>query len=175
LLRVLSDYSGSSNTLVVPSRQRAEALRLARARAAVAAGERVWATPDILEANTWLYREVEAAAASAGLPRLLSSAQEWLIWRQCTQQSTREMDLVARGALAEALQRANELAGDYLIRLRDLNASDDGTEGRLLNEVRAAVQARFTAEGLSTARAAAHKRGFVGGERPVQFATAAVS
>jgi len=154
----------------VPSRQRAEALRLARARAAVAAGERVWATPDILEAHTWLCREVEAAAASAALPRLLSSAQEWLIWRQCTQQSTHQMELVARAALAESLRRAHELASDYLIRLRDLNPGDDDTEGRLLHEVGTAVQARFTAERVSTARAEALKLACLGSARAVEFA-----
>ena len=170
MVRVLSDNSGSSNTLVVPSRQRAEALRLAQARAAVGAGERVWATPDILAAATWILREVEVAAASAALPCLLSSAQEWLIWRQCTQQSTREIELVARAALAAALQRANELASDYLIRLHDLIPSADDTEGRLLHEVRTAVQARYAAEGVSTARAIAGELACLGGERAVEFA-----
>jgi probable DNA repair protein len=159
-----------TDTLVVPSRQRAEALRLARARAAVAAGERVWATPDILEAHTWLSREVDSAAASSALPRLLSSAQEWLIWRQCTQQATREIELVARGALAEALQRANQLAGDYLIRPSDLAPGADDTEGRLLHEVRSAVAARCGSAGVSTARAAAGKLACVGSARAVEFA-----
>ena len=154
----------------MPSRQRAEALHLARARAAVAAGERVWATPDILAVNTWLSREVERVAASADLPRLLTSAQEWLIWRQCTQQATREIELVARGALAEALQRANEVARDYLIPSCDLIPSADDTEGRLLHEVRTAVEARFTAEGVGMARALANRLVCVGSERAVEFA-----
>jgi len=170
LVRVLSDNSSSSHTLVVPSRQRAEALRLAQARAAVGAGERVWATPDILAANTWLTREVEVGAASFALPRLLSSTQEWLIWRQCTQQSTRDIELVARAALAAALQRADELASDYLIRLHDLIPRADDTEGRLLHDVRSAVQARYAAKGVSTARAQARKLACIGGERAVEFA-----
>jgi probable DNA repair protein len=170
LVRVLPDNSGATNTLVVPSRQRAEALRLARARAAVAAGARVWSTPDILEANTWLTREVEAAAAAGALPRVLSSAQEWLIWRQSTQQATHQLELVARGALAEALQRASELAGDYLIPASDLIPTADDTEGRLLHEVHTAVQARFTAAGVSTARAAAARLACVGSARAVEFA-----
>ena len=143
---------------------------MGQARAAVLAGERVWATPDILAASTWLKRAVEVAAQAAALPRLLSSAQEWLIWRQCTQQSTRDIELVARAALASALQRADELASDYLIRLHDLNPDSDDTEGRLLHEVRAAVQARYAAEGVSTARVEARKLDCLGGERAVEFA-----
>ena len=154
----------------MPSRQRAEALRLARARAALGGGERVWATPDILPAETWLRREVEAAAASLPLPRLLSGAQEWLIWRQCAAEFTNPMDLVARGALADGLRRASELASEYLIPLRERAASADGTEGRLLYDVHAAVQDRHAAEGVTTARAAAGELACVGGERAVEFA-----
>ena len=145
-------------------------MRLAQARAAVSAGERVWATPDILAANTWVAREVELAAQSAALPRLLSGAQEWLIWRQCTQQFTREIELVARAALAAALQRANDLASDYLIAPQALIPGAGDTEGTLLRDVRTAVQARFAAEGVSTARALAAHLPCLGGERAVEFA-----
>jgi len=154
----------------VPSRQRAEAARLARARANLRDGRRVWASPDILPAETWLRREVEAAAASLPLPRLLSGAQEWLIWRQCAAEFTDSLQLVARGALAESLRRASELASEYLIPLRKLAASDAGTEGRLLYEVQAAVEARHAAARVTTARAAAAELACVGGARAVEFA-----
>ena len=74
---------------------------MARSRVNIRNGQRVWATPDILPAETWLRREVEAAAAAVPLPRLLSGAQEWLIWRQCTADYTDSLELVARGALAD--------------------------------------------------------------------------
>jgi probable DNA repair protein len=143
---------------------------LARSRVNIRNGQRVWATPDILPAETWLRREVEAAAAAVPLPRLLSGAQEWLIWRQCTADYTDSLELVARGALADGLRRASELASDYLIPLRELAASADGTEGRLLYDVHAAVQARHVAERVATARAAAAELVCVGSERAVEFA-----
>lgn len=153
----------------MPSRQRAEAARLALARAAVGAGRRVWATPDILPAQTWLSREIEAAALTSALPRLLSSAQDWLLWRQCAAEFTAHLELVARGALAEGLRRADELAGEYLIPAREL-ANSGGTEGRLLYDVRRAVHARYAAQGVTTVRALAGELACIGSERPVEFA-----
>jgi probable DNA repair protein len=153
----------------VPSRQRAEALRQRLARTALGAGLRVWPTPDILPQDFWLSREIEAAAATDSLPRLLSSAQDWLLWRQCAGEFTDGLELVARGALAEALRRANELATEYSIPARDL-ANPAGTEGRLLYEVRRAVHARYAAEGVTTLRTLAGELGCVGDARAVEFA-----
>ena len=167
MIRVLEDIARSNGTLVVPSRQRAEAARLAWARAKVLDRERVWASPDILPVDTWLAREIEAAALELPLPRLLSGAQDWLIWRQCSAEFTAHLELVARGALAEGLRHANELAHEYSIAL---NAPAHGTEGRLLHDVRRAVLLRHGAEDLTSARAAARQLGCVGGERPVEFA-----
>ena len=52
----------------------------------------------------------------------------------------------------------------------DLIPSADDTEGRLLHEVRTAVQARYAAEGVSTVRAIAGELACLGGERAVEFA-----
>lgn len=142
---------------------------MARARAALGGGQRVWATPDILPAETWLHREIEAAAESLALPRLLSPAQDWLLWRQCAAEFTDHLELVARGALAEGLRRASELASEYSIPIRELSGAD-AAEGRLLGDVRRAVHARYAAEGVSTARALATELECVGQERPVEFA-----
>jgi probable DNA repair protein len=152
----------------VPTRQRAEALRQRFARAALGAGRRVWPTPDILPHDFWLAREIEAAATDS-LPRLLSSAQDWLLWRQCAAEFTAGLELIARGALAEGLRRANELATEYAIAARDL-ANPAGTEGRLLYEVRRAVQARYAAENVTTARTLASELACVGDARAVEFA-----
>jgi ATP-dependent helicase/nuclease subunit B len=170
LIRVLEDISGANGTLVVPSRQRAEAVRLALARANLNRARRVWASPDVLPPDTWLGREIEAAAADVPLPRLLSGAQEWLLWRQCTAQFTDHLQLVARGALAEGLRHASELASEYLIPLGDLAAMNADSEGRLLFDVKSAVEARHAAEGVTTARAAACELTSVGSGRAVEFA-----
>ena len=112
-------------TVVVPSRQRAHAARLAHAAAELAAGRRVWATPDILPVEAWLTREVEdyAAAAGTAVPRLLSPAEEWFLWRQCAAEATGDLELVNRGALAEALRRASAIAADFGIKMRGNSVS----------------------------------------------------
>ena len=56
------------HTVVVPSRQRSEAVRLAYAAEALAAGRAVWNTPDVLPLDTWLTREIELRSAAGELP-----------------------------------------------------------------------------------------------------------
>jgi hypothetical protein len=127
----------------------------------LAAGRRVWATPDILPVEAWLTREVERYAAAAGtaVPRLLSPAEEWFLWRQCAAVATGDLELVNRGALAEALRRASAIAADFGIdvRSRPRSLSDSvlepgvaGTEAELLAEVQGAVDERCQALGAAT-------------------------
>jgi RecB family exonuclease len=161
-------------TVVVPSRQRAHAARLAHAAAELAEGRGVWATPDILPVEAWLTREIERYAATAGTdaPRLLSPAEDWFLWRQCAAEATGELELVNRGALAEALRRASAIAADYSINVRGASASrtngaasgfaaprslsdsilEDapGTEAALLAEVQRAVDERCQSLGAAT-------------------------
>jgi ATP-dependent helicase/nuclease subunit B len=142
----------AGSTVVVPSRQRAHALHLAYAAAELDAGRRVWSTPDVLALDAWIMREVEARATAAAIvPRTLSRAEDWLLWRQCTADATREWDLVNRGALAEALRRASALAADNDI---EIHPSAPGTEPALLYEVQRAVEERckaLDAQSLATA------------------------
>lgn len=165
-------------TVVVPSRQRAHAARLAYAAAELSRGRRVWATPDILSIEAWLTREVEryAATSATAVPRLLSPAEEWFLWRQCAAEAIGELQLVNRGALAEALRRAAALAADFAIEIRDAGRSspvataepdgvydgglgtggalgteaESGTEAALLAEVQRAVDDRCRSLGAAT-------------------------
>ncbi len=117
---------------MVPSRQRAHAARLAYAAAKLARGQRVWATPAILTIEAWLSREVERLASTRGgseLPRLLSPAEEWFLWRQCAADATGDLDLVNRGALAEALRRASAIAADFGIDVRKYARQSRAKEG----------------------------------------------
>ena len=116
----LNEVLQRGGTVIVPSRQRAHAARLAHAAAELRRGQRVWATPDILSVEAWLTREVERYAATGGanVPRLLSPAEEWFLWRQCAADATGELELVNRGALAEALRRASALAAEFGIDIR---------------------------------------------------------
>jgi ATP-dependent helicase/nuclease subunit B len=171
----LGEVIKQGGTVVVPSRQRAHAARLAHAAAELAAGRRVWATPDILPVEAWLTREVERYAAAAGtaVPRLISPAEEWFLWRQCAAEATGDLELVNRGALAEALRRASAIAADFQINVRGLPIegaraalapgslsdsvfeSGSGTEAELLAEVQRAVDERCKSIGAATVTALA--------------------
>jgi ATP-dependent helicase/nuclease subunit B len=154
LIRLPTDLSGiiqQGGTLVVPTRQRAHAARLGHAAAQLSEGLRVWSTPDILAVDAWLIREVELHASVAGvvLPRLLSPAEDWLLWRQCTAEMGRDLELLNRAALAESLRRASALAADFDI---DLSKTQSvvGAEAELLCEVQQAVERRCSELGAAT-------------------------
>jgi len=131
-------------TVVVPSRQRAHAARLAFAAMQLANDARVWDTPDILPVDAWLVRKIEELASASGkiLPRVLSPAEDWLLWRQCTADSTRDIDLLNRGALAESLRRASSLAVEYGIDISKL-PSFAGAEAELLHRTQQAVDESY--------------------------------
>jgi probable DNA repair protein len=122
LLRLTEDIASlfeQGGTLVVPSRSRARAVRLAHAAAALAAGRQVWASPDVLSLGGWLRREAERLGAqdTAGAERILSAAEEWLLWRQCAAEVAQGLPLLDVAALGESLQRSSARAGDYGITL----------------------------------------------------------
>ena len=111
----VTEHLRDHGTLVVPSPQRAHAVRLAHAAARLRAGGRVWASADVHSSAVWLRREAErcAAAEACEWPRLLTSAEEWLLWRECAAAATRRFALVNGGALAQSLQHSSELAAHY--------------------------------------------------------------
>jgi len=185
-LNVILERGG---TVIVPSRQRAHALRLAYAATQLARGRVVWASPDTLAMEGWLMRETERYAGNIansggrepnssdtnfgggrrGVPRLLSTAEEWLLWRQCTAEATGGLDLVNRASLAESLRRASGLATELGIDLRTIRAPID-TEAGLLAAVHRAVMERCHALGAAPVSAAVTALPHVGDERPVVFA-----
>jgi len=127
-------------------------VRLAFAAAELEAGRRVWSTPDVIALEGWLSREVEEQAARTGtdMPRILSASEDWLLWRQCAAEATRDTDLVNRNALAEALRRSSALAADFHIDVTTLHA-DAGTEPALLRQVQHAVEVRCRELGAANA------------------------
>lgn len=161
-------------TVVVPSRQRAHALRLADAGVQLARGRRVWASPDTLPLEGWLTREVDRYAASgdggrAGVPRLLTAAEEWLLYRQCTAEITAGLELVNRVTLAESLRRAAGLAAELGIDLRAVRGPA-GTEVGLLAAVHREVMRRCGALDAAPLSSALAGLPCVGDGRPVAFA-----
>ena len=157
-------------TLVVPSQQRAEAVHRAYATQALASGLKVWPTPDVLPLEVWATKEIERRCASGErLARLLTPAEDWLLWRQCTAHLTDDLDLVSRGPLADALRRAHQLAMEYGIDLRSMRALP-GSEGRLLFEVERAVAERSREIGATTPAELSADLACLGGTRDVLLA-----
>lgn len=139
----------AGGTLVLPSRQRAHAARLAYAAAQLSAGKKVWPSADILAFEAWQVREIERAAAEgASLARLISPAEEWLLWRQCTAQATGTLGLLDPAGLADSLRRASALAADFGVDVARL-ASAPGLEAPLLSNVERAVDERCRSLGAA--------------------------
>jgi ATP-dependent helicase/nuclease subunit B len=174
LIRLPKDVSEAieqGRTVLVPSRQRSEAVRLAYAAQCLARGRTVWATPDVLPLDTWIVREIERRSASGErVPRLLTPAEDWLLWRQCTSQQTDDVELVARGPLADALRRASQLAQEFCIDISRAVHEPTDSEGRLLYEVEQAVSARAQSMGAANATELAGRLSCLGSQRDVVLA-----
>lgn len=134
--------------MIVPTRPRLAAVRLAHAAAQLAAGARVWASAGALVASAWLRRECErrAATAPAEWPRLLGPAEEWWLWHEAAEEAAREAasrnPFLGTDALAEALRSSSERAAQWDIGLQ--YAPPDSETG-LLFEARRIFAARCRA------------------------------
>jgi probable DNA repair protein len=166
----LGERVGHGATIVVPSRQRAHGARLAHAAAHLRDGQRVWNSPDILTLEGWLTREIERCATTdLRLPRILSPAEEWLLWRTCAAEATGDLQLVNRGALAEGLRHSSALAADYRIDIAAVRESA-GSEPALLRQVQQAVSERTRALGAASLASVLAQLPGIGDSRPVCLA-----
>ena len=103
------------------------------------------------------------------MPRLLSPAEEWLLWRQATAEATASLDLINRASLAESLRRAGSLAAELGVDLRTIR-EPPGTEGALLVAVHRAVTERCEDLGAALLPEVLSGLPCVGDHRPVVFA-----
>ncbi len=108
-------------TLVVPSVQRAAALRLAYGAARLADGERTWITPRILAWGAWLAQGLdEARARGVKVPGRLSTADGWWLWREAVRAAcVEELQVLWPDGLIDPVRRATLLLEDFGITLRD--------------------------------------------------------
>ena len=138
----LGEHLRRGGTLIVPTRQRAHALRLADAAAHLAGGERVWASADVLPYAAWRHREAERRAAEdpRGWPRLLCAAEEWYLWRECAADVAGDLALLDAGALADGFAQASELAAEYVLAPA---AGSAHSEGELYARARRAFDERL--------------------------------
>jgi probable DNA repair protein len=114
LLKHLED----GGTVLVPSRQRAAALRLAYSAAMLSAGRRVWTTPDILPWSAWVERGLsEARARAQPMPRRLSGLDDWLLWRAAVCRAAEGRQILAPEQLVDTVRHAASLLEDYGLRL----------------------------------------------------------
>jgi probable DNA repair protein len=126
-------------TVLVPSRQRAAALRLAYSAAMLGAGRRVWTTPDILPWSAWVERGLsEARARAQPMPRRLSALDDWLLWRAAVCRAAEGRQILAPEQLVDTVRRAASVLEDYGLRL----AADASPEAALLQQALAYYRER---------------------------------
>ncbi len=110
----------AGGTLLVPSRQRATAVRLAFTAAMLARGRLVWDSPDVLPWTAWLERELDVAReAGIAVPRRLTSMEEWLLWQEAVHEVSVNVEILMPDGLIEPMRRAIGLMDDYGLTLRD--------------------------------------------------------
>ena len=102
---------------------------------------RVWASADVLTPARWARRECERLAEDSPQqwPRLLGPAEEWLLWREATQEAAGGYPFLDISLLAESLQRSSERAAEYGI---PLDAAPADGETALLREAQRHFAAR---------------------------------
>ena len=120
-------------TVVVPSRQRAVAVRLAHTRARIAEHASAWASCDVLPWAAWLERCAGQARHGTlqGLRRL-NGAEEWLLWAEAAEEACAGRDVLLPAGLADALQRSCALVRDWGLRW----AGAPTTEASVLRQAR---------------------------------------
>jgi probable DNA repair protein len=115
----------SGGTLVVPSRQRATAVRLAHSVAMLDAGLRVWPSPDVLPWSAWVERELDAARARGeSLPRRLSASEEWLLWRAAVHEACEGLAVLMPDALIDPVRQAIGRLDDFGLPLPPASAAE---------------------------------------------------
>lgn len=136
----LLEHLQSGGRLLVPSRQRAAAVRLAYAWQQQKKGVEVWRTPAVESLGGWAARRLGSAALSGKMPapRQLDRLEEWLLWRRAAQRLLAALDEQVRfglsaDSLADRLQQAAAVVGEYDID-REALAKDASQEARWLTE-----------------------------------------
>ena len=103
----ISSVLEQGGTVVVPSRQRAAAIRLAHTVAQLDRKLEHWGSCDVLPWSAWLERMAATARHGAlrGLRRL-SATEEWLAWRAASVAASASAGMLMPASLADALRRS---------------------------------------------------------------------
>jgi ATP-dependent helicase/nuclease subunit B len=102
---------------VVPSRQRAVAVRLAHTRLQMQHGKSAWASCDVIPWSAWLERcAAQGRLRTAQGRRRLGTTEEWLLWREAAEGACAGLGLLLPATLAESLRRSAGRARDWGMR-----------------------------------------------------------
>ena len=116
---------------MVPSRQRAVAVRLAHTRSKILAGSQAWASCDVLPFSAWLERQASQARYGALQGRRrLGAAEEWLLWREAALEACAGVDVLQPASLADALRRSAALVRDWGLRWSGTPTSESSVLAR---------------------------------------------
>ena len=133
----LFEFLNLGGTLIVPTRQRAAAVRLAHTGAQLRSGRRVWSSPEVLPWAAWLQRGLDQARArGVAVPRCLSTAEEWLLWREAVREACADLPVLWPDALIDDVRRGAELLEDYGLEPRDAGTSETAVLLRACTHVR---------------------------------------
>lgn len=137
-------------SLIVPTPQHATRLSLAWARMRLAAGDAVWASPDILTWDAWLAREWargrDLLPEPARSARLLNRAQERALWTQVLARIGAHHDTTLTAHASALMRSAHRLNQSQLA----LPRGPATAEEQLLRDALQAVRAQCAARGLQS-------------------------
>jgi ATP-dependent helicase/nuclease subunit B len=118
--------------MVVPTAQRAAALRLAFAVHQLASGRRAFRSPDVHSLSGWLRGQRAATPAARGLRRL-GASEEWLLWREAVTTAAAQLSLPLGAGLIDAVRESAALLFEWHISPAAV-AQAGSAEGALLIE-----------------------------------------
>lgn len=145
----------AGHTVVVPTAQRAAALRLGFAALQLRQGRRAFRTPDVQSLSGWLRGQPATPAADGRALRHLGASEEWLLWRAAVAEAGAALSLQAAG-LTDAVRRSAALLHEWHIPLAAVRAS--GTpEALLLSRALEAMEQRLAALGAAAPWRALHE------------------
>jgi ATP-dependent helicase/nuclease subunit B len=129
--------------VVVPTAQRAVALRLAFAARQLAMGRRAFRTPDVQSLSGWLRGQPRLGSDARALRRL-GGSEEWLLWREAVAEAAARWGVPAGAGLVEAVRQSAALLYEWQIAPGELRRAAT-PEAALLSEALTAMDARLMA------------------------------
>jgi ATP-dependent helicase/nuclease subunit B len=131
--RQVSAVLEQGGTVVVPSRQRAAAIRLAHTHAQLGKQLTHWRSCDVLPWSAWLERMAAGARHGAlkGLRRL-SPGEEWLAWRSAAVEASEDANLLMPASLADALRQSASRVRDGALRWAGSPTSESALFDRVM-------------------------------------------